>query len=154
MLLPAGSFRTNKNLARRCHRLFLHLWDFAHYPKTHSGGRVFAPNCGAPSPFKLRLKRQMGCMALIIIISARFWRLGALDAREKRLMCWSRVGEKACRTEFMRLPSICWQPPAVPRHVDCADTRRNRSNARPKKKLPISATAKNSGHTTSRPAPR
>jgi transposase len=53
-----------------------------------------------------------------------------------------------------RMPSILWLSTAMPIQVDCAETRRNRSNARPKKRPPISATAKNSGHTTSRPAPR
>jgi hypothetical protein len=41
-----------------------------------------------------------------------------------------------------------------PFQVVWAETPRNRNTARLKKRLPISAMAKNSGHTTSRPAPR
>jgi hypothetical protein len=38
--------------------------------------------------------------------------------------------------------------------LTCAENRRNLSKARPKKRLPINATTKNSGQTTSKPAPR
>ena len=39
-------------------------------------------------------------------------------------------------------------------YVACATTERKRRMARPKNKAPITATARNCGHTTSIPAPR
>ena len=46
------------------------------------------------------------------------------------------------------------QAPLIERQVVCATTDRKRKIASPKNSPPISATTRNSGHTTSIPAPR
>ena len=50
---------------------------------------------------------------------------------------------------------LVFQVPELYRiYVVCATTERNRMMARPKNKAPMTATARNWGHTTSSPAPR